>query len=361
MPGDRCAELALTAGGPGDRYAVAGRGAAVPDPGVSRSIIIRPTSACRPGICAAGAHSYTAFFTESFVDELAQVAGNEPLSFRIGMLGGEPRLARCLSTAAALGGWEGGVAGSGQGIACHAFRGSYIAVLAEAQRRGRARSCVDRLVAAVDCGRVVNPDLVRQQIEGGLIFGMAAALGARDRLRGRAGRGAGLRRARPAAAGRHARHHRRADRERRADPAGSSELGGARRSRRRSPMRCFAATGLRLRTLPLRPGDDDPASRPSRRFPHRKIGVLLVNLGTPDAPDARVGAALSRRVPVRPARRRNSRRSLWQPILRGIILDTRPKKSAHAYAQVWTRGRLAARRDHARAGGGAAGGVRRRA
>src|SRR3546814_12363340 len=54
-----------------------------------------------------GAHGYTAFFTECFIDELAHVSGTEALSFRIAMLGGDARLARCLSTAAALGGWQG--------------------------------------------------------------------------------------------------------------------------------------------------------------------------------------------------------------------------------------------------------------
>ncbi|MEG3177179.1 molybdopterin cofactor-binding domain-containing protein [Sphingomonas sp. RB3P16] len=124
-----------------------------------------------------GAHSYTSFFTECFLDELAHLAGTEALSFRIGMLGGDARLARCLSTAASLGGWEGGVAGSGQGLACHSFRGSHIAVLVEAHLGEGQAVSVDRIVAAVDCGRQVNPDLVRQQIEGGLLFGMAAATG----------------------------------------------------------------------------------------------------------------------------------------------------------------------------------------
>ena len=124
-----------------------------------------------------GAHSYTAFFTECFLDELAHVAGTEALSFRIGMLGGDARLARCLSTTGSLGGWEGGIAGSGQGIACHSFRGSHIAVLVEAHvGEGQAVS-VDRIFAAVDCGRQINPDIVKQQIEGGLLFGMAAAIG----------------------------------------------------------------------------------------------------------------------------------------------------------------------------------------
>ncbi len=168
-------EAALAAGGAGDRYAVAGAMPPYRIPAVA--IDHHPADIGVPtGHLRGGAHGYTAFFTESFVDEIARAGGNEPLSFRIGMLGHEPRLARCLSTAAALGGWNGGVQGSGQGIAAYAFRGSYIAVLAEA-RAEAGRIVVERLVAAVDCGRTVNPDLVRQQIEGGLIFGLAHALG----------------------------------------------------------------------------------------------------------------------------------------------------------------------------------------
>ena len=77
-----------------------------------------------------------------------------------------------------------------------------------------------------------------------------------------------------------------------------------------------------------------PADHPA--IPPRKVGVLLVNLGTPDAPDAKsvkryLGEFLSdRRVVEIPA-------IAWQPILRGIILNTRPKKSAHAYGLVWTK------------------------
>ncbi len=161
----------------GDRYAVAGALPAYRLPAYAidhhPAVIGVPTGHLR-----GGAHGYTAFFTECFLDELAHVAASEPLSYRIGMLGGEARLARCLSTAAALGGWDGGVPGSGQGIACHRFRGSYIAVLAEAHIGEGQRPVVDRIVAAVDCGRMINPDLVRQQIEGGLLFGMAMATGA---------------------------------------------------------------------------------------------------------------------------------------------------------------------------------------
>jgi isoquinoline 1-oxidoreductase subunit beta len=124
-----------------------------------------------------GAHSYTAFFTESFIDELARQSGIEPFSFRMAMLGSNPRLAVCLSKAAAKGEWQGGAPGTGQGIACHSMLGSHIAVLAEAQMGDDQRVRVTRLVCVADVGRVMNPDIARQQIEGGLLFGMAAAIG----------------------------------------------------------------------------------------------------------------------------------------------------------------------------------------
>ncbi|WP_375429215.1 molybdopterin cofactor-binding domain-containing protein [uncultured Sphingomonas sp.] len=162
---------------PGDRYAVGG---AVPPYRLpAYAVDHHPAETGLPtGHLRGGAHGYTCFFTECFIDELAHVGASEPVSFRIGMLGGDPRLARCLQTAASLGGWEGGVAGSGQGMACHGFRGSRIAVMAEADMGPDGRPVVRRLVAAVDCGAVINPDLVRQQIEGGLMFGLGQALGA---------------------------------------------------------------------------------------------------------------------------------------------------------------------------------------
>lgn len=123
------------------------------------------------------AHSYTAFFNESFIDELSRESGVEPFSFRMAMLGGNPRLALCLSKAATRGGWEGGGQGTGQGLACHSMAGSHIAVLAEAQLDDSQRVRVTRLVAVADIGRVINPDIARQQIEGGLLFGMGAATG----------------------------------------------------------------------------------------------------------------------------------------------------------------------------------------
>ncbi len=129
------------------------------------------------GMWRSVAHSYTGFFTESFVDELAAAAAMDALSFRIGLLGANPRLARCLSQAAASGGWS-GEPRAGQGLAVHSAFGSHIALYVEAENDGGAIT-VGKMVAVVDCGRVINPDIVRQQIEGGLIWGMAAALGDR--------------------------------------------------------------------------------------------------------------------------------------------------------------------------------------
>jgi isoquinoline 1-oxidoreductase subunit beta len=134
------------------------------------------------------AHGLTAFFTECFIDELAAVSGVDPFSVRMAALGNNPRLAQCLSRAAASGGWQGGGVGTGQGLACHSMADSHIAVFAEADLAVGGRVRVSRLVAVVDCGRVINPDIVKQQIAGGLMFGMAAATGAPvEVIRGLAG------------------------------------------------------------------------------------------------------------------------------------------------------------------------------
>ena len=129
------------------------------------------------GFTRSNAHLYGAFFTESFIDELAHLARMEALSFRIQMLGGNPRLAHCLTTVGAMGGWQGGIEGSGQGLAVHEINGAYIAVMVEAAIDGNKLN-VSRIVAAVDGGEQVNPDIARQQVESGLLFGLATAMGA---------------------------------------------------------------------------------------------------------------------------------------------------------------------------------------
>ena len=112
----------------------------------------------RVGGWRSGAHSYTAFFTESFIDELARLASVEPLSFRMQMLGDNPRLARCLTTAATLGGWDGGSAGKRDGDRLPQRLGSHIATLVEIEVTAEQRARVLRAVCAVDCGRTVNPE-----------------------------------------------------------------------------------------------------------------------------------------------------------------------------------------------------------
>ena len=126
------------------------------------------------------AHGYTCFMVESFIDEIAHRHSQEPLAYRMSMLGEDVRLAICLQRAAQLGEWSGGGGGAGQGIACHRMgdskTGGRIALVATATT-GEGGVKVSKLTAAVDIGRVVNRDLALQQIEGGLIYGLGLALG----------------------------------------------------------------------------------------------------------------------------------------------------------------------------------------
>jgi isoquinoline 1-oxidoreductase beta subunit len=132
--------------------------------------------AIRTGYMRGGDEAVITFATESFIDEMARALGAEPLAYRIGLLGGSPRLARAITTAAAIGGWDGGALGSNMGLACASLYDSHIGLLAEATLGADQRIKVSRLVAAVDAGRIVNPGLVRQQVEGGLLAALAAAV-----------------------------------------------------------------------------------------------------------------------------------------------------------------------------------------
>lgn len=133
------------------------------------------------------AHVASAFAIESFIDEIAEESGREPLSYRMSMLGSDVRLAACLQRAASLAQWDGGSDQSGQGLACYRIgddaKGGRIACVATA-RRGEGGLRVTRLTAAVDIGGVLNEDIARQQIEGGLLFGLGIALGNAPAMRG---------------------------------------------------------------------------------------------------------------------------------------------------------------------------------
>ena len=130
----------------------------------------------RTGYMRGGEEAMLNFATESFIDELARALHAEPLAFRIGMLAGKPRLAKAIMAAATIGGWDGGAPGSNLGLACASLYGSHIGLMAEATIGADQRIKVSRLVAAVDAGRIVNSGLARQQIEGGLLAALAAAV-----------------------------------------------------------------------------------------------------------------------------------------------------------------------------------------
>jgi len=117
------------------------------------------------------------FAIESFIDELARKAGKDPVAFRRDNLGKAPRLIAAIDLAASKAGWGTPLPPrTGRGIAAQAAFGSYIATVAEVEVGDDGRVKVKRLVSAVDTGIVVNPDTVVAQLQGGLIFGLTAAL-----------------------------------------------------------------------------------------------------------------------------------------------------------------------------------------
>jgi isoquinoline 1-oxidoreductase beta subunit len=117
------------------------------------------------------------FVVESFIDELAGAAQQDPVRYRRALLK-DARMRAVLDLAADRAGWGTALpAGSGRGVSIqHAF-GSYLAQVAEVSVSGKGEPRVERVVCAMDCGRIVNPDGVRAQLEGGVTFGLSAALG----------------------------------------------------------------------------------------------------------------------------------------------------------------------------------------
>jgi isoquinoline 1-oxidoreductase subunit beta len=121
-------------------------------------------------------HSENAFVVESFIDELAHAAGKDPYQFRRALLEDKPRHRGVLDLAAEKAGWGRPLpAGVGRGIAQHESFGSFCAEVAEVSVENGALR-VHRVVAAIDCGLAVNPDLVAAQIESSVVFGLSAAL-----------------------------------------------------------------------------------------------------------------------------------------------------------------------------------------
>lgn len=129
-------------------------------------------------------HSQNGFFTEGFIDELAVAARKDPFEFRRAMLGNSPRHKGVLELAAAKAGWGSKLPpGVGRGIAVVSSFGSYVAEVAEVSVAADGTPRVHRIVAAVDCGQVVNPEIIRRQVEGAIVYGLTAALYGRISLK----------------------------------------------------------------------------------------------------------------------------------------------------------------------------------
>ena len=122
-------------------------------------------------------HTHTAFAVEVFIDELAAAAGQDPVAFRQKWLIQHPRHQAVLKLAAEKSGWGAPLPkGRGRGVAVHESFDSFVAEVAEVTVQPDGKFTVDRVVCAVDCGIAVNPNVIEAQMQGGIGFGLAAAL-----------------------------------------------------------------------------------------------------------------------------------------------------------------------------------------
>ena len=123
------------------------------------------------------APSHNVFVIESFMDELAAAAGQDPVAYRFALLDKTPRAKAVLALAAEKAGWGQKLPPrSGRGVSLQNAFASYMAHVAEVEVAKNGAVRVRRVVCAVDCGIAVNPDTIRAQIQSGVIFGITAAL-----------------------------------------------------------------------------------------------------------------------------------------------------------------------------------------
>jgi isoquinoline 1-oxidoreductase subunit beta len=122
-------------------------------------------------------HSQNAFFSEGFIDEMAVAAKKDPFEFRRAMLGKSPRQKAVLELAAEKAGWgKPMAAGMARGIAVVSSFGSHVAEVAEVSVGADGTPKVHRVVVAVDCGQTINPEIIKRQMEGSIVYGLSAAL-----------------------------------------------------------------------------------------------------------------------------------------------------------------------------------------
>jgi isoquinoline 1-oxidoreductase beta subunit len=121
--------------------------------------------------------SHSAFAVEGMIDEMAKAAGKDPYQYRRMLLEKHPRFIKVLDTVAEKSGWSKPVpAGRGRGIAIHESFGSVVAHVAEVSITPGKTLKVHKVVCVIDCGPIVNPDTVKAQMEGCIVFGLTAAL-----------------------------------------------------------------------------------------------------------------------------------------------------------------------------------------
>ena len=121
--------------------------------------------------------SHNVFVVESFIDELAAAAKKDPVDYRLALLAGSPRAKAVLRLAAEKAGWGRPLPkGRGRGVATQFVFGTYLAEVAEVEVSKDGEIRVQRVVCAVDCGLVVNPDTVQAQVQSAVVFGISAAL-----------------------------------------------------------------------------------------------------------------------------------------------------------------------------------------
>jgi isoquinoline 1-oxidoreductase beta subunit len=117
------------------------------------------------------------FCVESFIDECAHAAGIDPVAYRVTLLEGKPRMQAVVRLAAEKARWGTPLPGGrGRGVAVFDYDGTYVAQVAEVTVSKREGVKLDRVVCAFDCGTIVNPDTIRQQIEGSVVWAASAAL-----------------------------------------------------------------------------------------------------------------------------------------------------------------------------------------
>jgi len=121
--------------------------------------------------------THNVFVVESFMDELAHAAKQDPVAYRKTLIGHNPRALAVLTLAAEKAGWGGPLPSRrGRGVSVQFAFGSYLAQVAEVEVAANGSLKIHRIVCAVDCGMVVNPDTIEAQVQGGTFFGLTAAL-----------------------------------------------------------------------------------------------------------------------------------------------------------------------------------------